>query len=260
MIEVLRNKNLTTRLQILVEIADKGPDVQQRDIAHELDITPQAVSDYIAQLVKDGMLVSEGRSSYRVTNEGVNWVIQALKELGGYTLFIQRAINNISVCAAIAEGALRANQRVGLVMKEGVLVASAELHNGASAVTIAAAQPGQDVGVGNIRGIVPLDLGAVTILRIPNIERGGSRNVDYRVLKANAKQCRPVTALGLESGVALKRAGVEFCRYGAVAIAVESARSGLNPLVVCIENETSELINKLEKEKLRYRLIDAEKA
>ena len=36
MIEVLRNKNQTTRFQILGEIADKGPDIQQREIAKEL--------------------------------------------------------------------------------------------------------------------------------------------------------------------------------------------------------------------------------
>jgi putative transcriptional regulator len=67
MIEVLRNKNLTTKFQILVEIADGGPDIQQREIARKLDITPQAVSDYIAQLVKEKMLISQGRSSYKVT-------------------------------------------------------------------------------------------------------------------------------------------------------------------------------------------------
>ena len=88
MIEVLRNKNLTTRFQILVEIANSGPNIQQRDIANKLDITPQAVSDYIAQLIKDKMLTSEGRSSYRVTNEGVNWIIKALRELSSYNTFI----------------------------------------------------------------------------------------------------------------------------------------------------------------------------
>ena len=39
MIEVLRNKNLTTRFQILVEIANAGPTIQQREIAKNLDIT-----------------------------------------------------------------------------------------------------------------------------------------------------------------------------------------------------------------------------
>ena len=106
MIEILRNKNLTTRFQILVEIANSGPKIQQRDIARQLDITPQAVSEYIAQLTKDKMLTSEGRSSYRVTNEGVNWIIKSLKELNSYSTFIQQAVTSMSVCTAIAESDL----------------------------------------------------------------------------------------------------------------------------------------------------------
>ena len=61
MIEVLKNKNQTTKFQILVEIADKGPDIQQREIAREMEITPQAVSDYIAQLIA----VAGDRQSHR---------------------------------------------------------------------------------------------------------------------------------------------------------------------------------------------------
>ena len=119
MIEVLRNKNLTTKFQILAEIADRGPEIQQREIARKLDITPQAVSDYIAQLIKDDMLISRGRSSYKVTNEGINWVIKELKELNNYSISIQRAVNSISISAAIAADDLKKDQQVGLRMRDG---------------------------------------------------------------------------------------------------------------------------------------------
>ena len=49
MVEILRNKNLATRFQILVEIARSGPNIQQRDIAGKLGVTPQAISEYIKQ-------------------------------------------------------------------------------------------------------------------------------------------------------------------------------------------------------------------
>ena len=106
MVEILRNKNLTTRFQILVEIANSGPNVQQRDIAERMGVTPQAVSDYITRLIKEGMLSSEGRSYYTVTSRGVNWIIKALRELHTYNDFVRRAVNNISVCAAMAESDL----------------------------------------------------------------------------------------------------------------------------------------------------------
>jgi putative transcriptional regulator len=259
MIEVLRNKNLTTKFQILVEIADGGPDIQQREIARKLEITPQAVSDYIAQLIKEKMLTALGRSSYKVTNEGVDWLIKALRELSGYNLFIQRAVNNISVCAAIAEDDLEKGRKVAIKMKDGRLFALAGSDSGATGITTSGARAGEDVGIANISGIVPLDVGIVTIVKIPSVERGGSRRVNYTTVKKHAAASQPVASLGLEAAVVLGKLGVEFYQYGAASVAIEAARSGLNPLVVCVENETSELITRLEEGKIRYQLIDAEK-
>jgi putative transcriptional regulator len=258
MIEVLRNKNLTTRFQILVEIASSGPNIQQRDIANKLDITPQAVSDYIAQLIKERMLTSEARSSYRVTNEGVNWIIKKLRELSDYNTFIQRAVTNISICTALAENDLEKNQKVGLKMEDGLLLASSNKEHEATGITISSAKSGEDVGITGIEGIVPLEIGRVTILRVPSIQRGGSSRVNYQVLREHLDKSDLVTSVGLESFAALRKAGAEFGYYGAVEVAIEAAKSGLRPLVVCVDNETSDLIARLEKERLAYELFDAE--
>ncbi len=255
MIEVLKNKNQTTKFQILVEIADKGPDIQQREIARELDITPQAVSDYISQLINDGMLVALGRSSYRVTNEGVNWVIKSLRELNSYNMFIQRAVNNISICAALSEKDLSQNQQVSLRMKDGLLYASPEIDNGATGFTVSAAKAGEDVGISGIKGIVPLKTGNVTIFKIPDIARGGSRKVSYNLLKKYVSAGDITAGLGIESYAALSKNGADFYRYGAVDVTVEAAKSGLNPLVCCVEGELNELIIRLEKEKIHYELV-----
>ena len=47
MAEVLRSKNLATKFQILLEVAANQPNIQQKDIAGKLNITPQAVSGYV---------------------------------------------------------------------------------------------------------------------------------------------------------------------------------------------------------------------
>jgi len=260
MIEVLRNKNLTTRFQILVEIANAGPSVQQREIAQNLNITPQAVSDYIAQLSGEGLLVAEGRSRYRVTNQGVNWIIKTLRELGDYNTFIQRAITDLSVCAAIAGDDLKKGQKVGLEMKDGLLFASASRKHQASGTAITSAKAGEDVGITGIEGIVPLEVGRVTILRVPGIQRGGSSKVNYDILKQSLAKSDFVTALGLEALAALRKTKARFQHYGAVAAAIEAAKSGLKPLVVCVDSETADLIARLEKEGLAYQLFDAESA
>jgi putative transcriptional regulator len=255
MIEVLRNKNQTTKFQILVEIAAKGPDIQQREIAGELDITPQAVSDYIAQLINEGMLVALGRSSYRVTKEGVNRVIKSLKELNSYNLYIQRAVNNISVCAALAEDDLDSNQQVSLKMKGGLLYASAKINNGATGFAVTPAKAGEDVGITEIKGIVPLETGKVIVFTIPDISRGGSRKVNYDVLKKYAGDSSIIAGLGIESYAALLKIGVDYYRYGVVEVVVEAARTGLDVLVCCVEGELNELIIRLEKEKIHFRLV-----
>ena len=258
MIEVLRNKNLTTRFQILVEIANAGPAVQQREVAKNLNITPQAVSDYIAQLTKEGLLVAEGRSRYRVTNQGVNWIIKTLRELGDYNIFIQRAITNFSICAAIAADDLEKEQKVGLKMKDGLLLATASTKHPASGITITSAKTGEDVGITGIEGIVPLEVGRVTILRVPGIQRGGSKRVNYDIVKQRLAESDIVTALGLEALAALRKTKARFQHYGAVAAAIEAAKSGLKPLVVCVDSETADLIARLEKESIAYQLFDAE--
>lgn len=258
MIEVLRNKNLTTRFQILVEIANAGPTVQQKEIARNLSITPQAVSDYIAQLAREGLLVAEGHARYRVTNEGVNWIIKTLRELGDYNAFIQRAITNLSICAAIAADDLKKGQKAGLKMKDGLLFASASQKYEASGITISSAKAGEDVGISGIEGIVPLEVGRVTILRVPGIQRGGSSKVNYDILKQRLAKSDLVTSLGLESMAALRKTGAEFQHYGAVAAAIEAAKSGLKPLVVCVDSEAADLIARLEKERIAYQLFDAE--
>lgn len=259
MIEVLRNKNMTTRFQILAEIAESGPDIQQREIARRLEVTPQAVSDYISQLIGEELLVSEGRSSYRVTGKGINWVIKELKELNSYSISIQRAVNNISVCAAIAENALDRGQTVGLRMKDGILYASADTGETATGIAASAARSGQDIGVTEIRGIVSLETGRVVILKVPPIEKGGSEKVDYDTLGRRIRESGIVISIGLESYAALTRAGAGFYRYGSVEAAVEAAKCGLNPLVVCVENETSGLVARLEQERIACNLLDAAK-
>lgn len=43
MVEILRNKNVATRFQILVEIAAMQPTIQQKDIARRLDVIGNAI-------------------------------------------------------------------------------------------------------------------------------------------------------------------------------------------------------------------------
>ena len=259
MVEILRNKSLATRLQILVVIADSGPAVQQQEIARRLAITPQAVSEYVAQLIKDGLIATDGRSSYRVTNEGVNWIVRMLRELRGYTSSVERVITNISVCTAIAESDLSRGETVGLKMKSGLLYATSGTASGARGITTSDARAGEDVGVTNIEGIVRFKLGTVTILSVPSVGKGGSRNVDLARLRREVKGRPFVAALGIEALVTLKQLKVDFRKYGVREAAIEAAHCGLQPVVVCSADEISGLITRLEEADISYRIADMAK-
>jgi len=169
-------------------------------------------------------------------------------------------VTNISVCAAIAEDDLKKKQRVGLKMKDGLLFASTSKKAEATGITTSSARAGEDVGISGIEGIVPLEIGRVTILRVPGIQRGGSGRVNYKILREHLAKSDLVTSLGLESLAALGKAGAQFHHYGATETAIEAAKSGLSPLVVCVDSETSNLIARLERESIAYQLFDAEES
>lgn len=53
---ILRSKRESTRFQILVEIAEHQPSIRQQEIAEKLGVTPQAISEYIREMVDEGWL------------------------------------------------------------------------------------------------------------------------------------------------------------------------------------------------------------
>lgn len=257
MVEILQNKNSATRFQILVEIAAGGPGIQQRKIAAKLGITPQAVSDYVRRLVAEEMIISNGRSSYRVSTKGVNWILKMLRELQGYVSVVQQVITNITVCAAIADSDMKQGQPVGLKMKDGLLYATAQINVGARGIAASSARQGEDIGIANIEGLVGLTRGKVTILQVPGVQKGGSRQVDMKRLKAYIGKSQNVGAIGIEALAVLRRAGMEpQYLYGVAEGIIESAHCGLSSTVVCTDDALLELLKKMEEEKLDYKLID----
>jgi putative transcriptional regulator len=257
MTQVLRNKNLATRFQILVEIAANQPGIQQKDIAHKIGVTSQAVSDYINKLVKDGWITSEGRGRYRITKEGVNWMLKSLRELQQYSISAERILTNITIWAAIAAVDLKKSETVSLMMQNGLLYASNHRRNGASGITAEKAKAGEDIGIMDIEGIVPLEAGQVTVLEVPTIQNGGSKKVDLKKLKKGILKGGLVGAIGIESIVALRRIGIEpNYIYGVAQAGIEATRSGLPFFIVCTGSELLGLLQKLNEGNVKYTRID----
>jgi len=257
MVQVLQNKKLATCFQILVAIAAGQPNIQQKSIAAGIGVTPQAVSEYVAELTRDGLLEAPGRSRYRVTKEGVNWIIRLSRELEGYCGQVNQAVTRMSVFAALADADLAAGQTVGLVMCDGLLCARRDASVGAIGVTTGAATAGTEVGIADLSGIVTLEPGSVTLARIPTVDRGGSAAVNHKKLATDARGQAMIAAIGLEALVALRRAGITPAYfYGVTGAVIEAAQAGLNPFVACVADQVTALAQRLEKENLNYQIVE----
>jgi putative transcriptional regulator len=261
MAQILKSKNLATKFQIMVEIAAHQPNIQQKDIAPRLGVTSQAVSEYIRELIKDGWLSSEGRSRYKVTKEGVDWILQMSRQLHSYAWFVSKVVADISTTTAIADSDLSVGQPVSLYMKDGLLFASDTISGkGAKGITVTDAKKGQDVGIRSIEGVIKLDPAKVMIGKVPNVQDGGSRCIDLARLEKEVKKARLVGALGTEALVALSQMGLKpDYTHGVREAVVEAAYCGLPALVVCSEDKVSLLVPRLEEENLHYEIVDLRK-
>ncbi len=256
--QILRNKNLATRFQIMVEIAANQPFIQQKDIARRIGVTSQAVSEYISLLEKDGWLVTDGRSRYRLTKEGVNWLLKSLRELQQYAGAAEHTLTGIVTWAAVAGSALRKGQPVGLVMEKGIMVAVPYAGQGAHGIATADALEGNDVGVTDIEDIVALQIGTVTVIEIPDIQAGGSLKANVSRLSAELAKVNVVGTLGIEALITLQRLGKKpDYLYGVIPAAIEAARSGLNCAIICTPIESPSLLQNLTSENIGFRLVDA---
>ena len=254
---ILRSKKESTRFQILVEIASHQPDVRQKEIADKRGITPQAVSEYIKELVSEGLLFSDGRVRYRVTKKGVDWVTERAVEIKKYARYVMEDIvSHVSVATAVANEGFGKGQTVSLVMEKGLLYAGSGSGD-VTGVTISDAKKGEDVGVTDLKGIIGLPEVSITICKVPRIERGGSRSTDLKALKKHSKDKPYIAAIGVEALISLKKIDVRpDILFGARESVVEAAFHGLSSLFDSVEEEVPSLLNRLEAQGLRYEVVD----
>ncbi|CAJ36446.1 DUF7839 domain-containing protein [Methanocella arvoryzae] len=252
---VLEKKREVTRFQILVEVAASQPQIKQSQIADSLGITPQAVSEYIKDLVAEGMISSGGRGQYTVTPLGVESIISGARELKDYSEYVlNNVIGQVTVWAAIAREPVKKDDVVSLTMEEGVLYAGRG-SGSASGTAINAAGAGEDVGVSGLKGLIPLKQEKVTVVRVPAIASGGSHNVDCASLKRSVSGI--VCVSGIEALAALRKAGLKpEVRFGAVEAAVEAAMKGVKASLVISEDMAPQAVQKLEAAGVGYEIAD----
>jgi len=255
-------KGKSTKMQVLVEIASLQPNVRQKEIAERIGVTPQSVSEYVKELEAEGY-VRFGRRKYEVTKHGIELILSWTNELKNYIRYItEDIIGKVTVWTAIADENLKGGSQVGLEMRDGILHAFSRKNEKllASGTVIWDTLVGEDAGIKNLEGMIPMNPAHVTIAIVPRIQRGGSRLVDLNKLQRIAAK-QPIAVIGLEALIAVKKVGLSpSMMYGAKEAVVEAAFRGVSTLVVAVDEEVPHLVSRFISEDILHDTIDLRKA
>ena len=254
---ILRSKREVSRLQILVEIAEHQPAVRQQEIAEKLGVTPQAISEYIRELVDEGKVSASGRGNYEVTKAGIEWVLENAESLESYARHIRRdIIQQVSVWTAIAAEDLTKADQVGVYMKDGFLYAGKKPLS-ATGTVIADAKRDEDVGVARLNGIIDHKEGMIHVCKVPRILHGGSKKIKREKLLEITGGAGMVAAVGLEAYIALTNAGKRpDMFFGAREGVIEAAFHGIECAIVIVDEEFTDFLKRLESVELSYVIHD----
>jgi putative transcriptional regulator len=257
-LSVLRRKRNATRYRVLVEIAARQPAMSQREIADAIGVTAQAVSEYVGELVEIGHIEKEGRGRYRITKEGVDWLLSRTDELEAFTDYVsEEVLGQVDVEAAIATEAVAADEPVGLSMRDGILHATPRTEGRASAVTVTDAAAGEAVGVSEFEGLLDYDPGVVRIITVPAVGSEGEQP-EPSTLQEAAAEHDLLAAAGVEAIASIRTAGQEAdVRFGTPQAVEAAAARGLDVLLVAVETTVSAHTDRLRDQNIRYEVIHA---
>ncbi|AGB36441.1 DUF7839 domain-containing protein [Natronococcus occultus] len=258
MVDVLDNKRAATRFRILVQIAERQPAVSQGEIAEEVGVTSQAVSEYIRELVDDGLVEKEGRSRYRVTKEGVDWLFQAAGDVRRFADHVtEDVLGAMGEDTAIATDDLEEGDIVSLSIEDGLLHAAPGEAGPATGVATTDAEAGTDVGVTSFEGVIDLEPGSVTVLQVPAVRAGGSREVDAETVTDHCAGADLVLATGVEAVVACRQADAEPAATFAVGeVAADAAERGLTVAVVATIDAVGRVTDTLRDAAVSYEVLE----
>ncbi len=255
---LLRNKGENTDFQILLEVLRSQPHVKQKIVADAVGITVQAVNKHFKSLARDGYLdVGHERADYRLTLKAMEKLDDYSKNLNSYTARIKNDLKIERLLPALATRHVSEGQRVGIIMKEGVLHAVAPDHPEAQAtgVTATEAAEGEDVGLRKIHGKIKTRQGKVVMVRLPSITEGGSRAVDLAKVKQLCDEFRPdrVGVIGVVGRAVLNKLGVRAdLDFGITRATALAAERGLNVFVLAVGRMVNRVIEEIDMTNVRH--------
>jgi len=268
MMKAFKKRGALTHFQILSEISKQDPHLKQKDLAKKLGITIQAVSENIKTLIELGYITSkDGRSPYKITQSGIDKVKKDAISLRKYSDSVLETMNHYkTIWPAIAKEDLKKDDIVGLYMDNGVLYAHKKEEN-ATGVVLDDAEAEMDVSLTNLTGIIDMIVGEVTVINVPTIKDGGSKTCDMDLIKHvyengtnSGEPIDKIAVAGTVSRAVAKKLGLDIdIEFAAPQATANAARKGLNVLAICVGDMSKAFTRELEKEKIKFNIIDGGK-
>ncbi len=261
---IFKNKGEFTKFQILAKIAQQQPHLKQKDIADELGITVQAVSENIKSLVKEGY-VETGSSTfrYKITKDGIDKVKTEAVNLKSYSDMVLDTMNGYkSIWPAIAAEDLHQGEQVWLNIEDGILYADTEDKSSAYAEVFADALEGEDVTLINLGGEIELVPKDVVVVKIPPIAEGGSKACDMdKIQEIYSQEFDRIGVMGTSSRAITNFLDVypDF-EFATAEATCNAAEKGLRVLVFAVGKMTNRISQKLEEKGIVYCIEDVKKS
>jgi putative transcriptional regulator len=260
--KVFKKKGELTKFQILAEIAKGQPHLRQKDIADQLGITVQAVSENLKTLVDEGWVeTGSGQARYKITKRGIEKVKTGANDLRKYADQVIDTMNTYkSVWPAIARENLKKGEAVWLKMEGGTLYAGKE-KTPAHAEVLQDVKKGEDVALVSLGGTIELEPGFVVIIKLPTINQGGTRACDLdhvqEFLKKYEDRIQRVGIMGTVSRSMVDKLDIKpDFEFATPQAAVAAANRGVNVMVFAVGKMTRTLTNRMDEEGINYIIED----
>ena len=258
----MKKRNIT-EFQILAEIIRKQPHIKQKEIAEALGITVQGVSEHIRNLLKKGYIKSRSRGEYILTDKGIRVLKTWISQFRDYLEEINRDIYRYKdIWPAIADEDIEDGERVYLFMKSGLLYASKKVKTPSTAEVVEGGKKGEDIAITNIEGIIEMKKGKVTILRIPPRISGGSKNVNYQLIREILDKNRDavVASMGTVSYVVSQKLNIKpDIRFAVLEGIVKACERGCDVVCLVTGRMTERVVKVLDSNRIKYTVLDATK-
>jgi len=255
---LLRDKGEFTKFKILLEVMRNQPHVKQKDISDALGITIQAISKYFKKLTKEGLLeAGSERADYRLTPKGITKLREDLKNLDLYVKSIKNELKVDHAWIAMATRPVKIGEQVGLITKGGIFYTVAVNDPEVEAVGIATnnAEPGEDIGLKDLKGKVKLKQGKILIVKLPSIRKGGSRTADIEKIKTLIDEFKPdrIGVMGAVGRAVVNKLGLKAdLEFGISHSAAVAASRGLNVLVLIVGRMVNKMIQEIDSQNMRF--------